>query len=86
MQRPEAANMRFGSPADVHGRVVALFVALGSFLSALKRIVTSANETKRPNIRYVTWCRISFDFVTSRCPEVGKIGEHNVIFRGIFNE
>lgn len=46
MHRPEAANMRFGSPADVHGRVVALFVALGSFLFALKRVVTLANETK----------------------------------------
>lgn len=36
MHRPEAANMRFGSPADVHGRAVVLFVALGSFLCALK--------------------------------------------------
>lgn len=34
MHRPEAANMRFGSPADVHGRVVVLFVALASFLFA----------------------------------------------------
>lgn len=34
MLRPEAANMRFGSPSDVHGRVVAL--SLGSFLLALR--------------------------------------------------
>lgn len=27
MQRPEAANMRFGSPADVHGDCRVVFVA-----------------------------------------------------------
>lgn len=50
MQHPEAANMRFGSPADVHGRVVSLFVALGSFLSAL-RSQTRRDFGERDEIR-----------------------------------
>lgn len=75
--------MRFGSPADGHGRVVALFVALGSFLFALRsrarRDFGKRDEIRTHLIRRLdTSCkmkRLVLDSI-SRCLEVGQIDEH----------